>query len=639
MEFIQAKDWIGTDYRNYNRGNNPITGKVVDGDRTTDPAFNGVNVYGDETLLPFRSVLQQVGAGFIAAGAAPAAAVNGIIGTVATGQSVTRTGYMEKDVIDPTTLNVKLSGSVNYKLTEQIEASLAAFWGTGNTVYTGSDRYSLKSLKMGQYKFELRSNRWFARAYTTQENAGESFNASATTALFNEAVKPSQTWIVQYTTQYLTSRLQGANDMNAHNAARSVADAGRPTGFIGNNPLFQKVAATPIPKGGLFLDKSDLYVAEGQYNLTDIFNLQLDDNKTEVLVGGSFKRYVLNSQGTLFADTAGRIGINEVGTYLQVIQKLFQNRLRLTASGRYDKNENFKGRFTPRFSAVAEVAKDHHVRLSYQTAYRFPSTQNQWINLTIGGGVQLIGGLPQLREFHKFNTNPVYTPESVAAFGASGNPALLVQRAFGDYKPESSKSYEIGYKGLVGKKLLIDVYGYFAKYQDFLGRTVVLQSSNGNPTGLATPKIYSVAINATGEVDTRGWGASTEYLLPNNYSFGANVYSDVIDNVPSGFISAFNTPKYRANLVLSNSGMFKDKRFGFNLTYRYQDGMYFQGDFGSGDIPPVNILDGQVNYKFPAIKSMIKLGATNMLNKYYRSAFGNPEIGGLYYLSFGYNVF
>lgn len=35
---------------------------------------------------------------------------------------------------------------------------------------------------------------------------------------------------------------------------------------------------------------------------------------------------------------------------------------------------------------------------------------------------------------------------------------------------------------------------------------------------------------------------------------------------------------------------------------------------------------------------MLKLGGTNILNHYYRDAFGNPMIGGLYYLSVGYNV-
>ncbi len=58
-----------------------------------------------------------------------------------------------------------------------------------------------------------------------------------------------------------------------------------------------------------------------------------------------------------------------------------------------------------------------------------------------------------------------------------------------------------------------------------------------------------------------------------------------------------------------------------------------------GDIPAYGTLDAQVSYKIPKIKSLIKLGASNLLNQYYSSAFGNPQIGGLYYLSFGFNVF
>jgi outer membrane receptor protein involved in Fe transport len=102
--------------------------------------------------------------------------------------------------------------------------------------------------------------------------------------------------------------------------------------------------------------------------------------------------YVLNSQGTVFADSVGNpIHINEWGGYAQLSQKFFNDVLKLTASGRYDKNDNFKGRFTPRVSAVVTIAKNHNLRFSYQTAYRFPTTQNQWIDLTIGGGVRLIG--------------------------------------------------------------------------------------------------------------------------------------------------------------------------------------------------------------------------------------------------------
>ncbi|MFX8785997.1 TonB-dependent receptor, partial [Acinetobacter baumannii] len=83
----------------------------------------------------------------------------------------------------------------------------------------------------------------------------------------------------------------------------------------------------------------------------------------------------------------GKIKIDEEGAYAQVTQRLFSDHLKLGVSGRYDKQTNFEGRFTPRASAVVTLAKDQNVRLSYQQAYRFPTTQNQWINLNVSSGI------------------------------------------------------------------------------------------------------------------------------------------------------------------------------------------------------------------------------------------------------------
>jgi len=116
-------------------------------------------------------------------------------------------------------------------LTNNTQANIAGFFGTGNTVYTGSDRYSLKGLKMAQYKVELVNKNWFLRGWTTQENAGESFNATVTTRLTNEAWKasPGATgWYAQYGMAFLNAKIAGMADIDAHNAARAVADIGRP---------------------------------------------------------------------------------------------------------------------------------------------------------------------------------------------------------------------------------------------------------------------------------------------------------------------------------------------------------------------------------------------------------------------------
>ncbi|TDH28803.1 TonB-dependent receptor [Segetibacter sp. 3557_3] len=674
----QTKDWVGNDYRNYLTGADRSVGTLKEGDRNSDPNYDGVNVYGDETTANLQPALQNLPTTTPVLGVVPLPGNNVPIPTAAalaafTGGrlDVSRTGYKESDVVDPTTLNVKLHAALHYKITPGIEASLVGYFGYGSTVYTGSDRYSLKGVKIGQYKLEVTNKNWFVRAYTTQEDAGESFNATVTTRLFNEAWKPSATaWYPQFIqglaagaaqaygqalgaayaaalgrgespTQALASAQAAApagvtaNRSAILAAARTNADQGMPVpGTQQFKDILKAVSSKPISQGGgLFLDKSSLYMTEGQYNLTDAVK------SAEVLVGADYKQYVLNSEGTLFADTAGRIRINEVGAYAQVSKRILNERMKLSASGRYDKQSNFKGRFTPRFSAVITAAKDHNVRLSYQTAYRFPSTQNQWINLVVAGGVRLIGGVPQLKEFYNFAGNPVYTLESFSRFSVTRNAADLQVQQFPEYKPESAQSYEVGYKGLIRNKLLIDVYAYRTKYENFLGRIAVAQSKDGTVPGLSTPNLFSVSVNSTSKVNTQGWGASVEYLLPRNFTINANLYSDEIKNVPTGFIAYYNAPKYRSNISFGNTGMFAQKRVGFNVTWRYQDGVNFQGDFGSGYVPAFMTFDGQVSYKFPQTKSIVKLGATNLFNQYYRNAFGNPEIGGLYYLSFGYNIF
>lgn len=625
-DLISAKDWLAQDYRDYKRLG--TSGAIIPGTRQTDPNYDGVNVYGDETTADIRQVLQGIAA------QAPflASYINSISGQPI---NVSRTGYMEKDVVSPYTLNYKFSGAVHYKITPLTEASLAAYWGTGNTVYTGSDRYSFKNLKIGQYKFELDNKNWFFRAYTTQENAGESYNATVTTRLLNEAWKPSggsTGWYAQYGQAFLAAKLAGASDIDAHNAARSVADIGRPApGSDQFRQIFDAVRSVPISKGGgLFVDKTSLYNMEGQYNFSSITN-----GFADLLVGGNFKRYVLNSEGTLFADSAGKIGINEVGAYVQASRSL-TDRLKLTLSGRYDKSQNFKGRFTPRATALIKLFANNNLRLSYQTAYRFPSTQQQWINLNVGGGVRLIGGVRQLKDFYNFQSNPVYSLSSVQ--GGSPKPAV-----FNDLKPESVTSYELGYKGLVAQnKLLIDMYGYFGQYTDFIVRTLGVQSKTGNPADLSNPanqNIFSVPVNSTTKVKTYGFGISLDYQLSRGFIVSGNIASDILKDVPAGFTAYFNTPKYRTNISLANGGFGYQKRFGFTVAYKWQDSFYYEGDFANGQIPAINTVDAQLSYKLTDAKSVLKIGATNLFNQYYRNAAGNPSIGGLYYLSYGYNLF
>ena len=92
-------------------------------------------------------------------------------------------------------------------------------------------------------------------------------------------------------------------------------------------------------------------------------------------------------------------------------------------------------------------------------------------------------------------------------------------------------------------------------------------------------------------------------------------------------------------MAFNNSGFGTDNRFGFSIVYRWTNTFRYEGSFSSGQLPYVRTVDAMVSYKLPSTKSLIKVGATNLFNKYYQTGYGNPSIGGLYYISYGWNVF
>ncbi len=659
-QYISADDWLAGDTSNYLRSG--TSGKLIPGNRSTDPNYDGVNVYGDETSVNILSTTQQIQDAYkqgiaaasggqipyivgllnniIPANASYADAVNiinaalpgvliptvrdellpfyfGLRNNLIPDQNVSRTGYHEKDMIDPQTKNVKLSGAIHYKLTDKIEAQLMGYWSTGNTVYTDDNRYALKGVKIGQYKLELKHKNWFFRTYTTQEDAGEAYSATVTAQYLNEAWKRSQQWYPEYIGAFLGAKGQGASDAQAHAFARGYADVGRPeAGSAQFKQIFDQVRKTPIPNGGMFKEKSQLWMTEGQYTFGDAVR------NAEVIVGGNYKKYILDSDGTLFIDTLEAININEVGGYAQVTKKLFDQKLTLTASGRFDKNENFKAQFTPRFAALISVAKDHNLRLSYQTAYRFPGNLAQWIRLDVGGDYLLLGGLPWVMDYMHADKNPVH---QIVNGVPEANPYV-----YKDLKPETMRSFEIGYRGIIDNKLMIDGYTYFGKYEDFIGRIGLYQPGTGNA--------YSITVNSANSVKTYGFGLGMDYKMGSNYSLFFNGYSDVITDVPAGFKSYFNAPKYRFNAGVANSGFGKNDLFSFSVMMRWQDAFDWEGELANGPLSAFTTADAQVSYRLPKIKSTVRLGGTNILNHYYKNGYGNPSIGALYYAAYIFNL-
>lgn len=706
VAYLTARDWEATDYRdqsflngtNLQNNNNNIL---------NNPMYNGVNWYGNVGAniydilyangMPgtgeggtsgalgaiFSTPIPQIGGQTLPqfiAGSDPLsqlATAREIFGAMVPQYYQAAPGYAENQLTDYPANSLKLNASLHYRINDEVEAILQANWGRGSAVYTAADRYNIQNFTMGQYKAEVRGDNFFVRAYTTRENSGDAHALGVLGSLMGQRYLQTAiplgapTFVGQAYQQYAGAFLQayqaamqagadhsaalttGQNTANTHLGANNqqwMATAMAPAlatadgMFLPGGTNFEEAIADirtrAIPSGANFLDRSNLYHLEGMYN----WNRIIDPETIEVITGANYRVYDLNSEGTLFAlqDNGSEFNIREWGAYIQG-SKNFADVFRLTASLRYDKNENFKGQFSPRVSGVYTLAENHNFRASFQRGFRIPTTQNQYIDL-LTPQARLIGGLPLFRNRYNMDTNPVYALSDIQ----SGN---LTPYEFEEWEPERVETYEIGYKSLINNKLLVDVFYYYNRFLTFEGSITLLQRANpeGAITDLLDPtrrNVYSMPANAPQTLKNSGWGIGLDYALGKGYTATGNVTQNVLLNeaelkaADPNFVHFFNSPRYRFNLGLANRDIARSG-WGFGLTFRHQTETLWHGSIATPEanigghtiIPAFSTFDAQVSKKITSMKSIVKLGGTNIGNKLYTTGWGNPAIGGMYYLS------
>ena len=562
---------------------------------------------------------------------------------------VARTGYAEYGYLDNNARLFKANAELRYNITSKIQAIASGTFGTGNVVYTNDTRYQIKDFKVGQYRLELKSDRWFIRGYMTSENSGKTLIAGPTAQYINEGWKPSYDgntgdgWYPQYTVGLITALAGGASITDAHLIARGVADQGRAMpGTAQFDQLKNTISTTPISQGGtLFLDRSKLYNTEAQYNFSDMVKF------ANVIAGVNWRLYSLNSKNTLFPDKDKPINVNEYSAYIQLSRKFVDNRLNVSASFRYDKNTLFKSpKTTSRASLVYEAAKENYIRFSYQNAYSFPSNIQALQNTLSGYNSFSSGGskLLLIDNYH-FDQYAPYTLESVEAYQQSNNTSDLKKFVYNDIKPQSVNAFELGYATLIGKRVLVDVLGYFSTWKNFIGYANVANTPGTNdPEAFkdhSTYVQYNIAFNGGQTVNTYGYAASVSIDLSRNFLAKVNYFSDYLKNKNNSQINNFNTPHYHFNMEFGNSGFGKKQQWSFNTTFRYKPGYYYvvSGGLAAGRVASSAVIDAQISYKLIKVHSGIRVGGTNITNKYYSTGIANPAIGAVYYVTYAYNIF
>lgn len=619
FSLMQATDWKSNDYKTDRlRPESTV-------DLSGAANFDGLNLYGDETPIPVP--------------------IGGTFGTL----DLRRTGFREEDILDnDEARSMKADVALHYKLTDKMELLYNWRFGGGSSIYQGTEKYALRDFTQQFHKLELKGSNFFVRGYMTETKDGDSWNMSALGGYMNEAFSPTASkWAPEYAQTYVLA-MQGyvpgvpaGNPEAAHAAARAYADRDIPeagsqryldTLNVVRNRLFQRLPR----QGASFVDNSRLYHGEFNYQFNQI-------EAFDFMVGGNFRQYDLFSDGTVFnedpeGDGNERIKINEFGFYGQIAKTLGES-LRLTASLRYDKNENFDGQVTPRLSAVYTFSETHNIRASYQTGFRNPDTQAQFIYFPSSGGT-LLGSTEANAARYGIHNGGAWTRASYNQYLISGDTDDLVEINIPYVQPEKLTAFEIGYKGSFNNKMLVDLNGYYTIYKDFIGGEIVVSKEatthQGNPVPAGS--LFSPYVNNPNNVNSYGFGLGIEYKLLKGYTLSGSYNYATFEEDEDSFISGFNMPENKINVGIGNRRINKTN-LGFNINFRWQDAYLWESSFGNWNVPEFGVLDAQLSYRIPSIKTIAKLGGTNLLGGDYRTNFGAPFVGQQFYISLTFDEF
>ncbi len=664
--YLQGTDWAAND----TRGKNDLN--FIDGSSTreNDPAYDGVNTYGEIANTTLRSVAESPT--FLSQLPNPA-----LVDLLPLDQVVSRTGYNEADLTNYDAKSLKADWGLYFRPWENdFEIQYVGKIGSGSTIYQGSNRYSINNFFLQQHKIEIKNDNFFVRGYVTADNAGDSYDLVFTGLNINRQWKSDNQWFGEYAGAFIQSTLAGASGDEAHALARQAADTGR---LIPGTPEFQaafdKVTGdSDVLTGSKFRSESKIYHADANYNFSHLIDF------ADIQVGGSSRRYELNSFGSIYTDANGPIDYSELGVYTQ-IQKNFleEDRLKVTASIRYDKSELFDAFFSPRVSVGYNLGKnkDHNIRASFQTGFRNPDTQALYIGLN-AGRVILLGSAPDnpARENRLFPVNSAlgqaivggnsiqfsgsnaynnsFTASSASAFAASQNPADLEIANPSIVSPEQVSSYEIGYRGKV-EGFVIDASAYMNQYQDFIstvdvvapfyGDVQLTETVPGTPIPQAIAALagsdyqaYRAYTNTDADVNSYGAAIGVSTKVFNGFDLSANYTYAKLDfdrEANPDFQTNFNTPEHKVKASFGKTEMLKN--LGFNLSWRWSDTYIWESSFANGTVPSFHVFDAQINYTVPSLKSTFKVGAANLLNDEYFTAAGTGFIGAQYYVSWTIN--
>ncbi len=353
-----------------------------------------------------------------------------------------------------------------------------------------------------------------------------------------------------------------------------------------------------------------LYAAEVQTNF-DVRQLL----GTRVVVGSQFRNDLVSSGREWLTDrqTGEDLSIRQLGGYVQTetpIAQLFN----VVLAARYDKHEDYDAQFSPKAALVFKPAEDQAIRVSYNRAFKSPTTLQNHFN--IADFVPTIG---------VFGNKQGFTIRDAAGTTVGTIDPLV---------PEENTTWELGYKGVLWERLFVDAAGYRANYENFLTPLLIINVAAGAaPTyasvGAGTDRIQNpngvpqtvLTYRNLGRARINGIDAGLRYLLTDRVAMSGTfsvTKADTIE-IPTSIpisvaqrreLSSLNAPTTKWTVGADATDLLPNVIGGF--TVRHMNEYGFASGINVGLVPNFTTLDFNLGYRLPRLNSQINLQVSNL---------------------------
>ncbi|HVZ38622.1 MAG TPA: TonB-dependent receptor [Candidatus Kapabacteria bacterium] len=458
--------------------------------------------------------------------------------------------------------------------------------------------------------------------------------------------------------------------------------------------------------GAPVVDRSTQFVAQAQYSNTF-------EGIGRLAYGVDYLLTNPVTDSTITGGNEGNDDITEVGAYVQAEATLIPERLDLVAAGRVDRHSRLKDPiFSPRAALVYTPAADQTIRATFNTAYSAPTTNDLFLDIvaqhTPVFDVRATGVPENGFTFQRgtdghalMHGNPLFgydaSPRPVSDIAPAWHALQALVRASGiglldsvapppastvelrtvnagtggfdstgepadrpGIRPTINSTFELGYRGVIEKSIVLSVDLYRSHYHDFIGplqamtpnvffnRTALTaylldalsrMKNVGDSTQLAelarvladtASKIPFGVISPVGATDpnavlfaSRNYGDITIY----GYDIGvqAAVTRELTLNGTASYVDknffhnldgvsdlALNAPKFKYSV----GAEYRNPAIGLNADarLRHVDGFAVNSGVYIGSVPSYSVVDVNVGYRLPFVERMnLGLSVQNLL--------------------------